>query len=164
VIPEEILQKATKWSEKLSDLVKYTDRPWLEVSFGSPQSPTILHLFNEDGAYLRSVNGDYIAGKWRILEATNKLVVDKGEDRGHIFDLLFLSSDFLILQKHGQKEEDFEEKYLFLIYEPLGKNLDREACWELFAQNNQYNNNVILWLFLFLVLVVGTIIYFLSGS
>lgn len=160
---EEILRKAQKWSEKLPDLEQYTERPWLEISFGSPDNSSILHLFNEGGEYLRSVNGDYIAGKWRILHNTNKLVIDKGEERGFLYDLIFLNQDFFILEKHGPKDT-FDEKYLFLIHEPLGKGLNQEEAWELFAENTRYNNRVILWLAVFLFIIVGTIIYFITGS
>jgi hypothetical protein len=156
-------EKAKKWSEKLSDLGQYTDRPWLEITFGSPETSTILHLFNEGGEYLRSVNGDYKAGKWRILEATNKLVVDKGEDRGYLYDLVFLNQDFFILEKHGNKDS-LDDKYLFLIYEPLGKGLTQAECWKLFEDSNQFNNKVILWLAIFIFLVIGTIAYFVISS
>ncbi len=108
-----VLGKVRPWSEDLREEQFYTNRPWLEIRDDDSFHATVLHFFNEDSEYIRSVDGDLSIGSWR--HQNNKLMIILG-DGGELYDLAFLDGQYFILQKSGGGS------YFFMLIEPMGRN------------------------------------------
>ncbi len=117
-----IVPYLSHWGEDLIETGNYVadgGKPWLEFRDHVNFQETVVHFFNPDGEYLRSTNGNVVKGRWRLLEDTNKMIIDigGGKDKGgglsELYELIYLDSTFFILQKHGD-----DKKYLAMGYEP----------------------------------------------
>ncbi|MBK7870334.1 MAG: hypothetical protein IPJ74_06410 [Saprospiraceae bacterium] len=111
-----ILPKVRAWSEDLREEQFYLARPWMEIRDDDSFHELILHFFNGEGEYIKSVDGEVEVGSWR--HQNNKLMImDKDGEEGELFDLTYLDGQFFILKKSGGKG------YLFLALEPIGRPL-----------------------------------------
>lgn len=140
-----IIPAVRKWGEDLKETKYYSrkgGKPWLEVRDEDNFHNTIVHFFNEGGEYLRSTDGNVLKGRWRLLEGTNKMIIEVGmddKDKGgtaELYELGYLDSQFLILKKHG--EQRGRRKYFAMGYEPFITGLEwRDYAEALF---NTYRN------------------------
>lgn len=134
-----IIPSVRKWGEDLGETKYYSKeggKPWLEFRDQDNFHNTILHFFNVGGEYLKSTDGNVIKGKWRLLEGTNKLIIEIGDlEKGgtaELFELAYLDSNFFILRKHG--EQPGRRKYTSLGYEPYIQGLEwRDYAEALFS-------------------------------
>ena len=144
-----IIPAVRKWGEDLGETKYYSQeggKPWLEVRDEDNFHNTIVHFFNElqqggnpaSGEYLRSTDGNVIKGRWRLLEGTNKMIIEMGGggggggDKGggggggggqsELYELAYLDSYFFILKKHG--EQRGRRKYFAMGFEPFIKGLE----------------------------------------
>ncbi len=119
-------------------------KPWLEVRDDPSFQETVLHFFNEGGEYLQSVDGNVSRGKWRLLDSTNKIIIEQGgrsggdPSRSELYELAFLNSTFFILKKHGDQSRKNKRKYLFMGYEGSIRGLKWLDCMELLF--NEYRS------------------------
>lgn len=123
-----ILPEISRWGEDLYEQENYVapgGKPWLEVRDEDNFFNTIVHFFNENGEYLRSTDGNVIKGKWRLLENTNKMIIELGGDKGglsELYELAFLNKYFFILQKHGNQLRN--RRYFVMGFEPAIQGLE----------------------------------------
>ena len=120
---ELVLGEIGQWSEDLAETEFYTAEgglPWLEVREDPQFQEHVLHFFNPSGEYLQSINGVVYRGKWRLLDDSNKMIIDLG-GQSTLYDLAFLSSAFFILQQNGQLGPD---RYLILGREAYVSGLE----------------------------------------
>lgn len=123
-----VIPKVRKWGEDLSETSYYSSsggKPWLEVRDEENFHNTVLHFFNEGGEYLRSTDGNVIKGRWRLLEGTNKILIESGGDKGgltELYELAYLDSIFFILKKHGSQQR--KKKYFVMGFEPYVQGLE----------------------------------------
>ena len=98
-----ILPKVRPWSEDLYEQQYYLNTRWLEIRDDNQFHEAILHIFQEEGAYMRSVDGNISQGTWQLLPRSNTLILNRVvEDtvvQSELFDLAFLNSDFFVLKK-----------------------------------------------------------------
>ncbi|MBK7335270.1 MAG: hypothetical protein IPJ00_03540 [Saprospirales bacterium] len=129
-----IVPEIRKWGEDLSEMNYYSSKggkPWPEVRDEDNFHNTIVHFFNEGGEYLRSTDGNVIKGQWRLLEGTNKMIIDLGGGLSELYELAYLDSYFFILKKHGDQKR--ARKYFAMGFEPYIKGLEwRDYVEELF--------------------------------
>ena len=121
---ELIIPEIRKWGEDLYETEYYSQqggKPWLEFRDEDNFHNTVLHFFNEGSEYLKSTDGNVIRGKWRLLENTNKMIIESGNNT-ELFELAFLNSTFFIFFKHGEQQR--RRKYLVLGYEPATSGLE----------------------------------------
>ncbi len=154
----------SNWGEDLIETEYYTaegGKPWLEFRDQVNFQETVLHFFNPDGEYLRSVNGNVSKGRWRLLEKTNKMIIDitGGKDKStgsnELYELVYLDETFFILQKHGSSQ-----KFLALGYEPMVAGMTwLEYVQALFQQYRNKHRRFILVLTGIAVLVFFVILY-----
>ena len=129
-----IIPEVRKWGEDLAETKYYSHpggKPWLEVRDEENFHNTVLHFFNDNGEYLRSTDGNVIKGRWRLLEGTNKMIIeagDKGGGMGELYELAYLDTYFFILKKHGSQSR--RKKYFAMGFEPYVKGLE----WRDFAE------------------------------
>ncbi len=153
-----------QWGEDLIETENYTSeggKPWLEFRDQVNFQETILHFFNPDGEYLRSVNGNVSKGRWRLLEDSNKMLIEMGggKDKGggisELYELIYLDKAFFILQKHGSAQ-----KYLALGYEPFVAGMTwLEYVQALFQQYRNKHRRFIMTLVGISVLVFFIVLY-----
>ena len=110
-----VIPEVRKWGEDLAETKYYSHpggKPWLEVRDEDNFHNTIVHFFNDQGEYLRSTDGNVIKGRWRLLEGTNKMIIEAGGggDKGgggggvsELYELAYLDAHFFILKKHGEQ-------------------------------------------------------------
>jgi hypothetical protein len=156
-----ILKAVRGLGEDLREQKFYLNKPWLEVRDDEAFHDAILHFFNEDNEYLRSVNGDVASGSWRYLDSSNKLLVSLGDDH-ELYDLAFLDPEFFILTKHGDQQRFKKAKYFVMLFEPVGRRLEwRDAMEKLF---NKYRNSntfyiTLALIVLFIIILVALLSY-----
>ncbi|HFA49322.1 MAG TPA: hypothetical protein ENJ95_09925 [Bacteroidetes bacterium] len=148
---DEVLPTIRQWSEDLREMKFFVmdgGKPWLEIRDDPGFMEQVLHFFNEGGEYLQSVDGNVSRGKWRLLDQTNKIIIEQGGGGGgrgggsaaksELYELAFLNAGFFILKKHGDQGRKKKRKYLFMGYEPVVKGLKWLDCVELLF--NEYRN------------------------
>ena len=134
-------------SEDLSETKFYMGnggKPWMEVKEDPDFQEIVLHFFNSNNEYLKVVNGNVYRGRWRLLDQTNKLILEQGgggksgdASRSELFELAFLNAHFFILKKHGVQSGK-GLKYFFMGYEGTVKSLSWKDCMELLF--NEFRN------------------------
>jgi len=156
----DILKLVRPLSEDLREEQFYLNRPWLEFRDDESFHDAILHFFNEEGEYLRSVNGDVSEGEWRYLQSSNKLMISLG-DESELYDLAFLDPEFFILSKHGDNAKLGRPEYFVMLNERVGRKLEwNDAMAKLF--NKYRNNNSWLITLTIIILLLIAIIALLS--
>ncbi|MBK7409037.1 MAG: hypothetical protein IPJ40_13855 [Saprospirales bacterium] len=156
-----IIPEVRKWGEDLSETHYYSNpggKPWLEVRDEESFHNTIVHFFNENGEYLRSTDGNVVKGRWRLLEGTNKIIIEAGSDKGglsELYELAYMDAYFFILRKHGSQHG--RRRYFAMGFEPYVQNLE----WRDFAEAlfNTYRSKhrtyqLTMGIILFLVILI----------
>lgn len=154
-----ILPKIRPLGEDLYEESHYVNKPWLEFQDNDAFTEIVLHFFNPEGEYLRSVNGDVSSGHWRYLESSNKMLIDHKETQ--LFDLAYMDKNFFILRKHGEQSRLRRAKYFVMANEGVSKNLEWRDLMELLYESYR-NNNRFYFMLTVIVLVIIAIIMVLS--
>ncbi|MDO9629007.1 MAG: hypothetical protein Q7I99_03815 [Acholeplasmataceae bacterium] len=99
-IIKNITDKVKNSSVSFIDMNLLTNNSWFLITEEVLNSKKI-YIFKSNGQLLISINGDVIKGSWEILlHATNSLLIEH-QDKSEMFNVSFLTNDFLILQKDG---------------------------------------------------------------
>jgi hypothetical protein len=161
---DEILPALFKSSEDLREIQYYVSeggKPWLEIKDDAGFQESVLHFFNENGEYLQSVDGNITKGHWRLLDGTNKIIIEQGTERhpvrSELFELAFLNSNFFILRKHGNQQIKGRHKYFAMGYEPAVRNLKWRDYIELLY--NERRRQFGLFHLILIILVVAVILF-----
>jgi hypothetical protein len=165
---DEIIPKVRKWGEDLSETHFYSSpggKPWLEVRDEENFHNTVLHFFNDGGEYLRSTDGNVIKGRWRLLEGTNKMLIESGGDKGgltELYELAYLDNYFFILQKHGSQQR--RKKYFAMGFELYVKGYEwRDYAEALFntyrSRHRTYQYTMAGVIILVIVILLLSLVY-----
>lgn len=112
-----------RFSEDLWEKEFYTDKRWKEYRDDVNFQETILHVFQENGTYLRIIDGDIYAGSW---ENTLGGIVIQFAKKHELFERVFLDEQFFILKKHGDHSaKGNSAKYFMVITESLSHKMSR---------------------------------------
>ena len=161
-----VLPQVRQFSEDLREQKFYVSpggKPWMEVKDDPGFQEAVLHFFNEGGEYLQSVDGNVSRGRWRLLDGTNKMIIEQGGDKGgrsELYELAFLNAQFFILVKHGNFQKKGRNRYFFMGFEPVVRGLKWRDCVELIF--NQYRSQwgMFQWLvILFVVIVIAVVLF-----
>lgn len=188
-----ILPQIRKWSEDLREMENYViagGKPWQEVRDDPNFQETVLHFFNEGGEYLQSVDGNVTRGRWRLLDATNKIIIEQGgggggkgggrqqdnrggrqqDNRGggkggnpsksELFELAFLNKQFFILKKHGDVFKKRNRRYLMMGFEGSVRGLKWKDCVELLFNEYRSHWGMFQYIVLAAILLVVIVILF----
>lgn len=146
-----------QWSEDLSETKFYVvegGKPWTQIQDRDNAFETVLHFFNPNNEYLNVVEGNVSRGKWRLLDNTNKIIIEQGQ-RSEMFELAFLSDSFFILRKHGGLAAGKKPHFLVMGHERVVRGLEWrdyvELLFNTYRQQNKSFNNLVVF---FIVLVV----------
>lgn len=161
-----LIPKIRPIGEDLHEQKHYINRPWLEFQDNDRFHDIVLHFFNEEGEYLHVVNGDVSTGQWRIMEGSNKLLIDHKDrnSEAELFDLAYMDKNFFILKKHGyQSNRSKHSKYFVLAHEPLTKNLEWRDLMELMYNTYRSNNQFYFIVSLIVLLSIALILLLSVG-
>jgi len=155
-----------QWSEDLSEQEFYVEeggKPWLQIQDRDNAYETVLHFFNPGGEYLNVVEGNVSRGKWRLLDNTNKLIIEQGQNRSEMFELAFLSETFFILRKHGGNKAGRKPNFLVLGHERVVARLEWRDYVELLfnsyrSQNEKFNNLVVFFIVLVVIVLLLSVL------
>jgi len=166
---DKIIPMIRPWSEDLRELGNYLGRHWIELRDDETFHELVLHIFNDEGEYLKSTDGELTLGRWRFMG--NKLAfgprvevtdheTDVEEGAGQVFELAFLDKEFFILRRYGNPRK-FERRYFVLVIEPIARKVEwREAMDHLY---NKYRNNNSFYITMsVIVLLIVLIVMLLS--
>jgi hypothetical protein len=168
-----ILPQIRQWSEDLREMENYVisgGKPWLEVRDDPGFQETVLHFFNEGGEYLQSVDGNVSRGRWRLLDATNKIIIEQGgggkagsPNKSELFELAFLNQKFFILKKHGDQFKKRSRRYLMLGFEGSIRGLKWKDCVELLFNEyrshwGMFNYIVVAAIILILIVIIFSVL------
>ncbi|HMO41363.1 MAG TPA: hypothetical protein PKC76_18730 [Saprospiraceae bacterium] len=148
-----VLPKVRAWSEDLREEQFYVGRPWMEIRDDDLFHAVVLHFFNPEGEYIKSVNGDLSMGTWRYQNNKMMILLDEGE----LFDLAYLDGQFFVLKKNGTHRE-----YFFMTLEHIGRPLQHR--WrdlvEMLFRRSQSNISfyILIGIAVLLVLVIFLIL------
>ncbi|MEL6923362.1 MAG: hypothetical protein AAFO94_04875 [Bacteroidota bacterium] len=152
-LDKEILPKIRPWSEDLYEKEYYLDTRWLEIRDAENFHESVLHIFQKDGNYLISVDGNISKGHWKILSKSNTLILDQG-NRNELYDLKFLNGDFFILSKHGNQRRKNQREYFVMGRESLVSGLEWREIMDLLYSRYQNNSQVIVFVTIFAIVLV----------
>ena len=159
---EFIVPKIRPWGEDLRETEFYVvkgGKPWLEVRDDPNFHEAVLHFFNEGGEYLTSVEGNVQRGKWRLLEGTNKILIELG-NKSELYELAFLSNAFFILRKHGNPNPKRKRNYLVMGYEGYIKGLEWRDYVELLFNTYRDKHRTFRTILILVVVIVLIIVLF----
>ncbi len=159
-----VIPAVQPWGEDLKEMEFYVQpggKPWLEIRDDESFHEAVLHFFNTGGEYLQSVDGNVSRGKWRLLDGTNKIIIEQG-NKVELFELAFLSEFFFLLKKHGNQHRKGKKKYLILGFEPHVTGLEWRDFVELLfntyrRQQGMFRTIIILFLILVAIIVLFSI-------
>ena len=155
---DHILVQIEKWSEDLYEQEVYLSQRWLEVREDNNFYESVLHIFNPNGEYLLSIDGNIQKGGWRFLEENNTFITEM-LGRSELYDLAFLNQDFFILMKHGDQHRKGQRKYFLMGREGIVSGLTWREVMEILF-NIYRGNSKFLALIFGAVVLVGIIIAF----
>ncbi|MDF1867149.1 MAG: hypothetical protein P1U70_20110 [Saprospiraceae bacterium] len=157
-----VLPEVRQWGEDLNEKEHYVSKggkPWQEIRDDEGFHEAVLHFFNDGGEYLESVDGNISKGRWRLLDGSNKMILERG-NRSELYELAFLSSAFFILKKHGNNRG--RNKYFVMGYEPYMRGLEWRDYVELLfntyrSQQTTYKTLAIVLLILLTIIILFSI-------
>ena len=152
-----ILPKVRPWSEDLYEQQYYLNTRWLEVRDDNQFHEAILHIFQAEGAYMRSVDGNISNGNWQLLPRSNTMILNRVIDdtvvQSELFDLAFLNADFFILKKHGDQTRKGQKKYFVMAKETRVRRLQWRDTMELLFNNYRGNSQFIVYVVIIVLIV-----------
>ena len=154
---DEILGAVRPWGEDLREERFFLNKGWLEIRDDENFHDTILHFFNDDNEYLRSVDGDVSGGTWRHLEGANKFLIRHGKEE-ELYDLAFLDGEFFVLQKHGDQVRMGQRKYFVMLVEKVGKKLEWKDAMEYLFNKYRNNNNFFITVIAIILVIVAIVV------
>jgi hypothetical protein len=117
-----ILPQVRQWSEDLREERYFLRTHWMEFRDDDNFHENILHIFNEGGEYLRITNGDAESGSWRLLDGSNKILIEHNQPE--LYKLAFLNENFFILSKQGDQSRLGRPVFFVMVRESLGVKIE----------------------------------------
>ena len=124
-------------SKDLSEEDFYLNKRWLEVRDDHNFKESILHIFKENGEYLRILNGDIDQGNW---EQNVGGFIIKYANKHELYESVFLNDNFFVLKKHGTQNFKGSRKYFFLVKENFAGNKEWDELLE--SMYGVYKGNI----------------------
>ncbi|GJM34306.1 MAG: hypothetical protein DHS20C18_33070 [Saprospiraceae bacterium] len=149
---DKIIPVVRRWSEDLREENFYVGNHWIELRDDDSFHELVLHIFNPEQEYIKSVNGKMINGEWRHLG--NKLLIT--HDEGEVYELAFMDPEFFILKKHSNPNV-MDRRYFVLVKESIARKLEWREALELLFNKYKNNNSFYLTLAVIVLLIIAII-------
>lgn len=148
----------SRFSEELFEQEFYINKRWMEVRDDVHFQEAVLHVFEENGSYLRILDGDIATGSW---EYTLGGLVIKFAGKHELYERVFLNDKFFILKKHGDhSSKGNQPKYFFIATESLVRKMEWTDLLVIMYDIYKSNTNYMVIVVGFFILVA--LIIFLS--
>ncbi|WP_264790745.1 hypothetical protein [Aureispira anguillae] len=149
-----------RFSEDLWEHDFYINKRWMEVRDDINFQEAILHVFEDNGQYLRILDGDISTGSW---EYTLGGLVIKFAGRHELYERVFLNESFFILKKHGDhSSKGNRSKYFFIATESLARRMEWTdllvVMYEIYKSNTNYMAIVVGFFLLVALIIILSII------
>ena len=154
-----VLTKIDYFSKSLEEEEYFVSKRWLEVREDDPFQEVVLHIFNEGGEYLISIDGNIQKGNWRYLKESNTLITEC-LGKNELYDPAFLNNDFFVLHKHGNQTNKGQRRYLVLGREKFVQHLHWKEVLD--KMYNIYRSNSQLIFYILVGIIIIAIIAFFS--
>jgi hypothetical protein len=158
-----ILPKVIPYGEDLRETHFWHNKRWKEVREEEGFHEAILHIFTPEGEYLNSLDGNLMRGTWRQIGVENVLILELG-GRSELFDLRFLSGDFMVLTKHGDQQRKGMRRFFLLVREPATRDRrGRELDWRNIMEklyNVWRENSLNIWAWIFFLVLLTFFLYY----
>lgn len=156
---EVLLPSLRHHSEDLNETEFFLEKPWKEVTDEEGVFQSILHFFNTESEYLKSIEGNVLKGSWRQMpKGSNKLLIEINENnqviKSELYDLVYLDEDFMILKKNVAGTQQQSKKFLFLAFETTHGNASWKDAIEKLYLSYKGGAGSFSWLFYLVILVV----------
>ncbi len=167
-VMDQVIKVVKPHSEDLREENFYVKKQWIELRDDPNFHELVMHIFNPEGEYIRSSDGEFFMGQWRY--AGNKFMlgrkVNEEDDtpEAKVYELAYLDDEFFILKllANPKKLAQLKEsQYFFLIKEAHAKKLDWYEATQLLFRKHQ-NNNQFFILVSFIVLLLIALVLMLS--
>ena len=153
-----VLAKIEYFSKDLEQEEYFVAKRWLEVKEADDFEEVILHIFNEGGEYLVSIDGNIHKGNWRYLPENGSMITEF-LGKSELYDLSFLNEDFFILHKHGNQTYKGQRRYLVLGHEQKIRDLDWKTVMER-MYNIYRSSSQMLLLVIIGIVIIAVIVFF----
>lgn len=152
---DKVLPAIRQHSQDLSEMDYYLGRNWMELRDDEDFHEMVLHLFEPEGEYVCSTDGDIECGEWRHMNG--KFVYGPSSCDAEVFDLAFLDEDFFIIQKHGNFRK-FPRKYRVFIREALYHRLEWNEAIEYLFDKYRNSSGFMITIVVLLVLIIAIVL------
>ncbi len=150
-----VLPAIRQHSEDFREVEYYLGKNWIEIRDDEDYHEVVLHLFEPEGEYICSTDGNIECGEWRHLNG--KFVFGPSSCDAEVFDLAFLDDDFFILQKHGNYRK-FPRRYRVFLREPLAKRLVWNEAIEYLFDKYRNSSGFMITVVVLLVLIIALVL------
>lgn len=150
-----VMKYMYRYSEELEEKHFYLNTRWSEIRDDENLQETVLHIFKDNGEYLRILDGDIHSGSW---EQNIGGFIIKFASRHELYEKVFLNENFFVLQKHGDQTLRGQRKYFFLAREKVAADKSWDELLKTMFEVHKGNVNY-LFLVGVVVLVIVMIIY-----
>lgn len=147
-----VIGNVRQHSEDFREQEYYVGTNWLEVRDDEDFHQRILHIFNPEGEYIVSTDGNIECGEWRLLNG--KFVFGPSSCDGEVYDLVFLDSDFFIIQKHGNYRNR-RRRFTVFVREPLALRLEWNEAMEYLFDKYRNSNGFMITVVILVVLIIA---------
>ncbi len=161
-----VLKYIKPLSGALGDTKLFTNKRFKEFNDSEDFNEDILYIFKDDGTLLISVDGNVSEGHWESIDNKKSLLIKTGgkAPKMELYDLAFLSDEFMILKKHGNQKRIGKKKYLLLGLEGPNSKLEwyevMEKIFDLYQKNWVFSLLIMAGIFLFLIIIIS--VFFLN--
>ena len=150
-----VLPAIRQHSEDLREMEYYLGKNWIELRDDEDYHDVKLHIFEAEGEYVCSTDGNIECGEWRLMNG--KFVYGPSSCDAEVFDLAFLDDDFFIIQKHGDSRK-YRRKYRVFLREPLAKRLEWNEAVEYLFDKYRNSSGFLMTAVILLVLVIAIVL------
>lgn len=98
-----ILPRIKQFSENLSHVELFVDKPWIIIDEKMNQQK---YIFKRNGQLIMSYNGEVSTGKWEYISYAQSLLIERNKNQ-ILFNYEFFDSGIMILKKDGLKNSSF---------------------------------------------------------
>jgi len=153
---DKVLPYIERVSDELTDTDVYTDQRWVEVRDDVDFQESVLHVFKEDGSYMRIIEGNIEIGSWSY--DVNGIIL-KYQSIHAFYEPVFIDDDFFILRKHGSNAVN-KRRYLFFTTESNQKKYTwAELITVLYRDFYRQNHHIVI-IVMVLFAIALAILYF----
>jgi hypothetical protein len=151
---DHVMKYMHRYTEDLEEKQFYQNIRWSEIRDDEHLQENILHVFKDNGEYLRILDGDIHTGSW---EQNLGGMIIKFAAKHELYEKVFLNENFFILQKHGDQSLRGQRKYFFMAKEKIATDREWENLLKLMFEVHKGNVNYLFLVGVVVIIIIGII-------